>query len=441
MAAGRERDLERLLTFIDAVVAIAITLLVLPLAEAGSEIQGRTVSELLRDHVDDLFGFFLSFTVIARLWLTQHTIVSSLIRQNGAVIRLLFCWCLTIVFLPFPTTLVTATANDGSAKLLYIGTMAVSSGLLALLGIVITRDRTLRDRDDGPDTAITIAVTVDVPAGAGHLARLPGHELLAAAPPGADRPRRVAACSGPAGRLPDRVLTHRDFPGSGVACRPCDRSGRRRSASPAGRRRNDPDGALGGLLIVAAGGRRRTRGRALVGLVDRARPADGRGRGPGRAAGDRAGPGGRAQRPARGHHRVPDDHALAGHRHDAAAPGAPTTSRPAWAAGWSSTRTAPCSRPCTSSTAPTRIQVDFADGTQAAAQVTASRPEHDIAVLARRPAPGGRRARGARRSAAGRRRRLRRRQPARPAAQPHGGRGLGRRPHDHRAPRPRAAVA
>lgn len=160
MAAGRERDLERLLTFIDAVVAIAITLLVLPLAEAGSEIQGRTVGELLRDHVDDLLGFFLSFTVIARLWLTQHTIVSSLIRQNGAVIRLLFCWCLTIVFLPFPTTLVTATSNDGVAKLLYIGSMAVSSGLLALLGRVIARDRTLRDRDEGPDTTITIAVTV-----------------------------------------------------------------------------------------------------------------------------------------------------------------------------------------------------------------------------------------------------------------------------------------
>lgn len=159
MTAGRERDLERLLTFIDAVVAIAITLLVLPLAEAGSEIQGRTVSELLHDHRDDLFGFFLSFTVIARLWLTQHLIVGSLIRQNDAVIRLLFAWCLTIVFLPFPTTLVTATANDGYAKLLYIGTMAVSSGLLALLGRVIARDRTLRDAEAGPDTTMTIAVT------------------------------------------------------------------------------------------------------------------------------------------------------------------------------------------------------------------------------------------------------------------------------------------
>ena len=158
--AGRERDLERLLTFIDAVVAIAITLLVLPLAEAGSQIHGRTVSELLREHVDDLFGFFLSFTVIARLWLAQHAILGCLTRQNGAVIRLLFWWSLTIVFLPFPTTLVTATSNDGLAKLLYIGTMAVSSALLALLARVISRDRTLRDTDAGPDTVITTAVTV-----------------------------------------------------------------------------------------------------------------------------------------------------------------------------------------------------------------------------------------------------------------------------------------
>jgi uncharacterized membrane protein len=65
--ARRERDLERFLTFIDAVVAIAITLLVLPLAEAGSEInQDETVAEVLREHVVDIFGFLLSFAVISR---------------------------------------------------------------------------------------------------------------------------------------------------------------------------------------------------------------------------------------------------------------------------------------------------------------------------------------------------------------------------------------
>jgi hypothetical protein len=43
----RERDLERFLTFVDAIVAIAITLLVLPLVEVGAEIGEGSVPELL----------------------------------------------------------------------------------------------------------------------------------------------------------------------------------------------------------------------------------------------------------------------------------------------------------------------------------------------------------------------------------------------------------
>ena len=99
----RERDLERLLTFVDAVVAIAITLLVLPLAEIGSQLGTGTVADLLREHAIDILGFLLSFTVIARLWLAQHQIVRNLVRQSPAVVRLLLAWTLTIVFLPFPT--------------------------------------------------------------------------------------------------------------------------------------------------------------------------------------------------------------------------------------------------------------------------------------------------------------------------------------------------
>ena len=149
--ADRERDLERLLTFIDAVVAIAITLLVLPLAEIGEEARTGHVAGLLREHANDLFGFFLSFVVIARLWLAQHHIVSCLVRQTRAVVGLLLAWTLTIVFLPFPTTLVAGTTNDATAKVLYVGTMAVSSALLALLARTIGRDRSLRDVELVPD--------------------------------------------------------------------------------------------------------------------------------------------------------------------------------------------------------------------------------------------------------------------------------------------------
>jgi len=89
-------------------------------------------------------------------------------------VTLLLAWTLTIVFLPFPTALVVGTANDGLAKLLYIGTMAVSSALLALVARAIGRNRDLRDTDARPDalvaagTAVTfllvLVISVAVPA-------------------------------------------------------------------------------------------------------------------------------------------------------------------------------------------------------------------------------------------------------------------------------------
>lgn len=157
--AGRHRDLERLLTFVDAVVAIAITLLVLPLSEVGSEIGPNGAAELLQEHSDDILGFFLSFVVIARLWLSQHHTVSTLERQSPRIIWLLLAWTFTIVVLPFPTTLVTTTDHDAATKILYVGTMAVSSFLLALIAWEIRRDDSLRDTDEKP--------TLDVPVGVG----------------------------------------------------------------------------------------------------------------------------------------------------------------------------------------------------------------------------------------------------------------------------------
>jgi uncharacterized membrane protein len=172
--AERERDLERLLTFVDAVVAIAITLLVLPLAEVGKEVRTGEVAELLNQHANDLWGFALSFVVIARLWVAQHAVVRSLVRQSTALIYLLLFWAFTIVFLPFPTTLVTGTSDDTLAKVLYIGTMAVSAAVLAAIAWVIGRSRDLRDTDAKPGAAVAggtavafllaLAVSVTIPA-------------------------------------------------------------------------------------------------------------------------------------------------------------------------------------------------------------------------------------------------------------------------------------
>ena len=61
--------------------------------------------------------------------------------------------------LPFPTALVAATLHDTLARVLYIGTMTVSSALLALIARVIGRDRSLRDTEAGPDHVHAAATT------------------------------------------------------------------------------------------------------------------------------------------------------------------------------------------------------------------------------------------------------------------------------------------
>lgn len=153
----RERDLARLLTFVDAIVAIAITLLVLPLADVAEEASDSAVSDVLVDHAAEGFAFLLSFLVIAKLWLTHQQIVSGLVQQDAWIVQLTLAWALTIVFLPFPTALASEASDETLTKVLYIGTMAVSSAILAAIAWAIRRKPQLSDTDRLPDPLVAAA--------------------------------------------------------------------------------------------------------------------------------------------------------------------------------------------------------------------------------------------------------------------------------------------
>ena len=65
---------ERTKAFIDAAVAIALTLLILPLMESVGEVAGEGEDALtwLQDHRGQLVSFVLSFVLIALFWLIHH---------------------------------------------------------------------------------------------------------------------------------------------------------------------------------------------------------------------------------------------------------------------------------------------------------------------------------------------------------------------------------
>jgi uncharacterized membrane protein len=144
--AERHRDLERLLTFVDAVVAIAITLLVLPLAELPADLHGgESVGRLLQGHAGEIGAFALSFYVIAARWQSQQASVSPLIKANSRILALLMLWTFTIVVLPFPTALVAEAADDPVTKTFYIGTMITSTLAVAAIRREVQRHPELTD--------------------------------------------------------------------------------------------------------------------------------------------------------------------------------------------------------------------------------------------------------------------------------------------------------
>lgn len=139
----RSRDLERFLTFVDAVVAIAVTLLVLPLVELTTDMPrgGSSAADLIGDHRGQFYAFLLSFVVIARFWWSHHTIVRDVLVSSRGLVWWTFLWMLTIVVLPFPTALTATTDDQLTTRLLYIGTMTLSSACLTALTWSVDRDR------------------------------------------------------------------------------------------------------------------------------------------------------------------------------------------------------------------------------------------------------------------------------------------------------------
>jgi uncharacterized membrane protein len=119
-----EAGFRRLINFSDAVVAIAITLLILPLVDAASNIGTTGFRHFFDDNHSKLLGFVLSFVVIGRFWWTQHTTFERLQSYNTVLVSGMFLWLFGIVFLPFPTELLGSTHEGGRAvDGLYIGTL------------------------------------------------------------------------------------------------------------------------------------------------------------------------------------------------------------------------------------------------------------------------------------------------------------------------------
>lgn len=123
-------EIERLLFFTDAVVAIAITLLVLPVVETVSAAKGEGVTnpgEWLSGHVGPLALFGVSFVLVIGFWSGHNRVFEHVQSYGGMLFPLNTVWLMAIVIMPIATGLLGFRETDAVAYWFYMGSMLVAS--------------------------------------------------------------------------------------------------------------------------------------------------------------------------------------------------------------------------------------------------------------------------------------------------------------------------
>ena len=124
------------MNFSDATVAIAITVLMLPLVDIALEIEKLSLGDLLAANLGTIIAFAITFAVIARLWFSHHRLFEAAVDYDSGMIWVNFLWLASIVVMPFTANVLAhSDAADPGVNALYIGTMLSSS--VALLWLVV----------------------------------------------------------------------------------------------------------------------------------------------------------------------------------------------------------------------------------------------------------------------------------------------------------------
>ncbi|MET9490952.1 TMEM175 family protein [Nocardia sp. NPDC006630] len=143
-----QRGLERLIYFSDAVVAIAITLIALPLVDSARDVASSSTAKFLSDNSYALTAAGVSFVVISVLWRDHHRLFERATGYTPRLLRVNMVWLLCIVALPVATVLdVYSQRHDRLAVGLYVGVLVVAQATIRIEEFILYRAGMLADID------------------------------------------------------------------------------------------------------------------------------------------------------------------------------------------------------------------------------------------------------------------------------------------------------
>lgn len=144
------RSVDRLINFSDAVVAVAVTLLALPLVDIPGPKEGQTVWTVISANGSEIGSFLFTFYVVALMWLVHNRILNSITNYDGALFWINATWLVVIVLLPWVSSMYGQDAADyPSVGLAYWSSLAIISLLTSLMAHHLRRHPELL-ADDAP---------------------------------------------------------------------------------------------------------------------------------------------------------------------------------------------------------------------------------------------------------------------------------------------------
>ncbi len=136
---------ERMVAFSDAVMAVAITLLVLDL-RMPEGISDAQLGAALQGSLHSVGVYALSFIVIGLFWIGHHEQYTYIRRVDPVLMWINMLYLLTIGLIPFVTSLLSDHATE-LATCLYAGVLVATSLLSALMWWYASRDPQLVPAD------------------------------------------------------------------------------------------------------------------------------------------------------------------------------------------------------------------------------------------------------------------------------------------------------
>jgi uncharacterized membrane protein len=146
-AGAGDLGFERLVFFSDAVFAIVITLLVLPLtAEIDVHADGKGLAAAVSARLPTMVTFVVSFLVVGQFWIAHHRTFGQIERQDTTLVWLNLLSLLTVAFLPFPAAVLGAPNPDRDAfpVVFFAASMALTSCALTATWLYAVRSGLVR---------------------------------------------------------------------------------------------------------------------------------------------------------------------------------------------------------------------------------------------------------------------------------------------------------